>query len=304
MIVSETWLNSTNASNDMFTAHRLLGPEILNHPTVSIIDFNPVAPTFIGKALSLIVQKEARQSGRRRIPGSSVLSKLCETGDIRSAIESLQFLCIRARDSNDWGGRVAANAKRGAKDPPKMTEMERESLEAVTQRDKHLGLFHSVGKVVYNKREEFALAPAEDSRKGTSIELPNDPLKHERSEPPKTSIDQLTYETGTDTETFIAALHENFVMSCEGPALMATLEGCLNGFSDSDLFGLSRYTRNGLRNSRGYGLALECLRQDEIVFHLVVRGLLLALPDPVKRSGLPAIVHGRPGGRGDLYKMF
>ena len=305
MIITETRLTSTTNSSEIFTAHRLLGSEILNHPAVSIVEFNPVAPTFIGKALNLVVQKEARHSGRRRVPGSSVLAKLCEVGDVRSAIESLQFLCIRAQDGDNWGGRVAASAKRGAKALTTMTKMERESLEIVGQRESSLGLFHAVGKIVYNKRDDFALVPAEDSRKGAFV-YPPDHLQEHMGGPglEKTSVDQLIDETGTDVETFIAALHENYIMSCEGSALVDALDGCLDAFSDGDLLGTSRYARKGGWNTRCYEAASESLRRDEIAFHLVVRGLFSALPNPVKRSAYPTTLYGRPGGRGDLYKMF
>ena len=36
--------------------------------------------------------------------------------------------------------------------------MEEESLEMVTRREASLGIFHAVGKVVYNKRDEVHLA--------------------------------------------------------------------------------------------------------------------------------------------------
>ena len=301
MIITETRLTSATASSDTFTVHRLLGSDILNHPAVTVIEFNPVATTFIRKALDLVILKEARHSGRRRVPGPSVLRTLCEVGDVRSAIGTLEFLCVRAQDSDDWGGRVVANAKRGANATTSLTKMEKDSLEIVAQRENSLGLFHAVGKVVYNKRDGFTAAES-------TMELPVHPPDHlqdnKRSRVPQTSVDQLIDETGTDTETFIAALHENYVMSCEGPGFADTLDGCLGALSDGDLLGSRSGRSRGTGVSTSCGTASESLRQDEIAFQLVVRGLLFALPDPVKRSSHPTDVSGRRGGKGDSHKMF
>ena len=53
-------------------------------------------------------------------------------------------------------------------------------------------------------------------------------------------------ETGTDIDTFIAALHENYLPSCEASSNEESLDalaGCIDGLSDSDLL-----QSNGHRN--------------------------------------------------------
>lgn len=152
MVVTESQVNSAISVGDSFTAHRLLGVDLLSHPGTDMIEFNPIAPTYIAKALNLVIQKEARDSGRRKVPGPAVLSRLSEAGDVRSAIGSLEFLCLKGQDSEDRGGGVATKGKKGARNAGTLTRMEEESLELVTQREASLGLFHAVGKVVYNKR--------------------------------------------------------------------------------------------------------------------------------------------------------
>ena len=129
MIISETLLTTTSASADSFTAHRLLGPEILRHPGTGVIEFNDIAPTLLAKALELIVQKEARKSGRRRTPGPQVLKRLGEIGDIRNAISSLEFLCLKGDDDADWGSKVTFTKTKKAPKDQAMTKHERESLE-------------------------------------------------------------------------------------------------------------------------------------------------------------------------------
>lgn len=310
MIISETLLTTSTAIADSFTAHRLLGPRILTHPAVSVIEFNPIAPTFITKALDLVVQKEARTSGRRRTPGPAVLKRLGEIGDVRSAVGSLEFLCLRGDEDSEWSGRVAGKLKRGAKDSATMTQVEKESLEMVTRREATLGIFHAVGKVVYNKRDGVS---GQDSAVESPPQPPNHLSQHARPKVSQVSVDTLIDETGTDTQTFIAALHENYILSCEGSATLDSVNGCIDVLSDCDV--LSPDGRSGLRSGAigggssfgaSQGAATDSLRQGDICFQIAVRGILFTLPHPVKRRSQPSPMNGvRAGGRGgDAHKMF
>lgn len=286
MIISETLLSTNTAAADSFTAHRLLGPEILTHPGVSVIEFNPIAPTYMTKALDLIVVKEARKSGRRSTVGPQVIQRLAELGDIRSAVSSLEFLCLRGDESDGWGAKVNFSKKKGPKDVP-ITKMERESLELVTQRESTLGIFHAVGRVVYNKR---------------LLEDPSNPVpqpphsfpERRRPKPSEVNLDTLIDELGTDTHTFTAALHENYVLSCGGAdseETMDSVDGCIEALSDADLLSPDRFgAGSGRRNLQG--TSADNLRQDEMCFQTSVRGLLYNLPHPVKRMAPPPGVMG------------
>ncbi|CZS88519.1 related to cell cycle checkpoint protein RAD17 [Rhynchosporium agropyri] len=310
MIISETLLTTTSASADSFTAHRLLGPEILRHPGVAVIEFNAIAPTFLAKALELVVQKESRKSGRRKTPGPQVLKTLGEIGDIRSAIGSLEFLCLRGDVDGDWGAKIAfGKAKKASKDTA-LTKMEKESLELVTRREASLGIFHAVGKVVYNRRDETVPEfPAdEDTEK-----LPSFMSNQSRPHRSQIKVDELIDETGTDTQTFVAALHENYLLSCNAPPTsfeFSTLDhvsGCIDCLSDSDLLCSSW---DGSFNASGFGGGYggkgtggDIMRQDEISFQIAVRGIIFSLPFPVKRTAPPA--GGLRSGKGrDAFKMF
>lgn len=286
MIISETLLSTNTAAADSFTAHRLLGPEILTHPGVSVIDFNPIAPTYMTKALDLIVVKEARKSGRRNTVGPQVIQRLAELGDVRSAVSSLEFLCLRGDDSAGWGAKVNFSKKKGPKDAP-ITKMEKDSLELVTQRESTLGIFHAVGRVVYNKRlPEDPDAP-----------VPQPPHSFPERRRPKASevnLDTLIDELGTDTHTFTAALHENYVLSCGGAdseETMDSVDGCIEALSDADLLSPDRFGVGAGRRIL-QGTSTDNLRQDEICFQTSVRGLLYNLPHPVKRVAPPPGVMG------------
>ncbi|RFU33587.1 hypothetical protein B7463_g2746, partial [Scytalidium lignicola] len=304
MIVSETLLTTTSASADSFTAHRLLGQEILQHPGVGVIEFNPIAPTLLSKALEVIVRKESRKSGRRTMPGSLVLKRLGEIGDIRSAIGSLEFLCLKGDTDGEWSSRISfSKSKKTGQNLLPLTEPEKASLEMITRREASLGIFHAVGKVMYNKREEPA----------TEVEhLPHFMSLNARPKRPQVSVDELIDEIGTDTQTFIAALHENYLLSCDAsPSFDFTsldhVNGCIDALSDSDLLSPSW---DGSFNSTGFGGGIggqgtggDVLRQDEISFQIAVRGILFSLPYPVRRKA-PAAAGLRAGKGGEAFKMF
>jgi cell cycle checkpoint protein len=303
MIVSETLLSTNTAAADSFTAHRLLGPEILTHPGATVIEFNPVAQTFMTKALDLVVMKEARKSGRKRTAGPQVIQRLSELGDVRSAVSSLEFLCVRGDEDEGWGAKVTFAKKKSSKDTP-MTKMEHESLEMVTQRESTLGLFHAVGRVVYNKR-----LPDDPSFKPIP-QPPNWFPERRRAKASEVQVDALIDELGTDIQTFIAALHENYVLSCGGAdseETMDSLDGSINALSDADLLSPDRFSTSGFNKRNFQGTGADNLRQEEMSFHVGVRGLLFNLPSPVKRLTAPAntfSVKGKGGARGNSFAMY
>lgn len=276
MVISETLLSTNTALADSFTAHRLLGPELSNHAFLDTIEFNAVAPTILQKALETIVLKEARKSGRRRTPGPLVLKRLAECGDIRSAVSSLEFLCLRGDEGDVWSSKVTFTKQKKTKSDPPLTKGEEEALEFISNRESTLGIFHAVGKVVYNKRVA-----------STSIAHPPAWLpQHHRSKVPENDIDELYNELGTDTSTFIAALHENYALSCSSASEEETLDsltGCIYSISDADLLSVDRFSYGTRAFS---GSATDSLRQDEMAFQVSVRGLWFTLPSPVQRSAL------------------
>jgi cell cycle checkpoint protein len=290
MIVSEALLSTTTASADSFTAHRLLGPAILNHPRTAPIEFNNIAPTILTKALDAIVIKESRKSGRRFAPGPAVLKHLAETGDIRSAVSSLEFLCLAGDDSGAWSSKVAFTKPKGRAEAV-LTKKEQEALRLISNRESSLGIFHAVGRVVYNKRVD------------PSAPVPQPPTyfpQHRKPKIPEHDPNNLIDEVGTDTSTFVGALQENYALSCSSSLsedALDSLNGCIDALSDFDMLSCDRF---GFGTRMSSGSAQDNLRQDDISFQTAVRGILFWLPTPVNRlAGLP-----RGAKRGDEFKMF
>ena len=306
MVISETLLSSSTALSDSFTAHRLLGPDILNHPFVTAMDFNPVAPTLITKALDLVMKKEARDSRRRRMPGPAIMSRLAEMGDVRSAVNSLEFLCLRGGDGMEWSGTVAAKLKRTSKDSVMMTENEKKSLALVSQRETTLDMFHAAGKIVYNKREDPQVL---DTRSEPPPKPPDHMMHLYTPKVSQVNIEALLSETGTDIQTFISTVHENYIISCNSDKFVDIFDACSDILSVSDILNPeNRPNRHGHSSNPNAGIlqynlqagSSDTLRQDEISFNVATRGLLFHLPYPVKRAA--ARVTGWK--QGDEYKMF
>ncbi|OGM39992.1 cell cycle checkpoint protein Rad17 [Aspergillus bombycis] len=272
IIVSETHLTS-GSSSESLTVHRLLGPELFNHPGTTIVDFNSIAPTFMYKALKLILEKEARHSRRNKDPGPAILQSISSSGDIRSAVASLEFLCLVGR----WGA-PARGVKKPSRNNVILTPTEKETLKLVTQRETSLGIFHAVGKIVYNKRDDTCVAT-----EGPILPSPPEHMRHHgRPKVSQVPVNELVEETGTDTQTFISALHENYVPSCDGPSFVDCVDACIVALSDSDILCVDHKGLYGSRTNRS-SAGVDVMRQEDISYQVAARGLLFALPHPVKR---------------------
>lgn len=149
LIVSES---AAVTGPDAFTAHRLLSLEILHHPLVTSIIYNKIAPTFMLKALSAVMARESRESGRKSGPSKPLMEALAASGDVRSAIMGLEFLGVNG-ELGAFSEKVAPTGKRKKLGAGELNEFEREMLLGVTHRESQLGIFHAIGKVVYNKSE-------------------------------------------------------------------------------------------------------------------------------------------------------
>ncbi|CUS06822.1 unnamed protein product [Tuber aestivum] len=295
LIISES---ANMSGSNAFTAHRLLSPEILHHPLATSITFNKIAPTFMIRALSAIIAQESRESGRRFGPSNPMLQALSTSGDIRSAIMGLEFLAVNGElgafsEKVNFNGGVGRKKASGESD---LNEVEREILNAVTQRESSLGLFHAVGRVIYNKRY------GDDADDPYMPPPPKPPLSHMpyRARTSRVDLDRLMDEAGTSPQTFISGLHENYLGSCTllgglshsdysmEDALTCTVN-CIESLSDSDLLASPKpYHRilGRFGGSEGGEAAMGSagVRQDEISFQTAVRGVLLGLPTPVKRE--------------------
>lgn len=144
---------------------RLLFPKkIQEECSISNISFNPVAPTIMMKFLNRIVTIEASKSGGRVVvPDKTSLELLCQgcSGDIRSAINSLQFSSSKG-EINLWSKKKRTSLKSDAaisksKQRRKhKNALENQEIQAIGGKDVSLFLFRALGKILYSKRAPLA----------------------------------------------------------------------------------------------------------------------------------------------------
>ncbi|XP_072244679.1 cell cycle checkpoint protein RAD17 [Leuresthes tenuis] len=146
--------------------------EIQEELGISCISFNPVAPTTMMKVLNSVLTLETRRScGRMGLPDKTALETLCSgsSGDVRSAINSLQFLCLPDTSLEKgllWKkekpvmslGRSVSIRNQRMKKSRKTKEVEEQ--QAVGGKDASLFLFRALGKILHCKRENHNGADA------------------------------------------------------------------------------------------------------------------------------------------------
>ncbi|XP_051981757.1 cell cycle checkpoint protein RAD17-like isoform X2 [Xyrauchen texanus] len=190
---------------------RLLFKEVLHELKIHNICFNPVAPTSMMKVLSRIVTIEARKnSGRISLPDKAALELVCSgsSGDIRSAINSLQFSSFTGSDKclektlwaskKDKSSSVKTTVR--AKGRSKFSTSLQAESPAIGGKDASLFLFRALGKILYCKREGGSQAP----------KLPPHLTEHQRD---KLLVDpELVIERShMSGEFFNLYLHQNYL---------------------------------------------------------------------------------------------
>ncbi|OCU02360.1 hypothetical protein XELAEV_18008122mg [Xenopus laevis] len=144
---------------------RLFPKEIQEELVVNNISFNPVAPTTMTKVLTRIASTEANASGGKIIiPDKASLELICtgSSGDIRSAINSLQFSARQGSSlkNDSWSksrGKASKSGKPSSKSKTKKEPRKGgenvDEVQAIGGKDASLFLFRALGKILYCKRD-------------------------------------------------------------------------------------------------------------------------------------------------------
>ncbi|EPS37286.1 hypothetical protein H072_9083 [Dactylellina haptotyla CBS 200.50] len=276
LIISENLTTQSNSTS--ITPHRLLGPQLLNHRKTTSITFNKIAAGIMQKALDKVVDMELRSKAIKEAPSAGLLAGIGACGDIRSAINTLEFMMVAGRGKVAYPKKVpitkGKKKGRSISDWGQPSDSEKLTLELITQRESSLGIFHAVGKIVWNKRfdaSEPQVLPPET--------LPDPiPSLSSYSRPPSlVDVKSLIDTAGVDLDTFVSGIHENYLQSCGGSSFPEHFEACIEHLSDSDI--LSYNVSPGGRNQ-----VEDNFRQDELAFQVAVRGTLMGLPVKVKRA--------------------
>ncbi|XP_055487216.1 cell cycle checkpoint protein RAD17 isoform X1 [Leucoraja erinacea] len=204
---------SNNVCGD--SNQRLLFPnDIQKELGIFNISFNPVAPTSMLKVLSRISAQEAsKNAGKSIVPDKSVLEMLCtgSAGDIRSAINSLQFTSVKGSTPdqihllNSKGKssiRTGTSSRGKCKGNSSKTHEKGSGLPAIGGKDQSLFLFRALGRIMYCKRE-----PPNDLQLNP---LPIHLAEHER-DPLLVNPEEVIENSHMSVEMFNLYLHQNYL---------------------------------------------------------------------------------------------
>ncbi|KAF8455700.1 Rad17 cell cycle checkpoint protein-domain-containing protein [Terfezia claveryi] len=306
LIVSEVSEGAGSSTNMGMSVHRMLGPQILSHPLLSEIQFRKVARTLLVKCLEDVMRKE----GYGGIFGKGILEVLAEQGDLRGAIGGLEMLALgREKQVMNLGKGGGAKKSVKRKKTAPSTAVGKEMYVILTLLQPRLstfGIFHSIGKVVYNKRYgDDPSDPYFPPPPTPPLELKGTHRYHTRAMKldPNTILD----ESGVEAGLFLYGVQENYLGSFSNggkKALEEVLEDvcfCAEALSEADLLlggsgggggfpgdlagGIARVNATWGGGSAGYNEGGEgVLRQEDIATQVVVRSMALGLPSPVKRD--------------------
>ncbi|XP_074527249.1 cell cycle checkpoint protein RAD17 isoform X2 [Halichoeres trimaculatus] len=201
------------------SSSRFLFPrEIQEELHITSISFNPVAPTTMMKVLSRISALEAGKSGGRRcVSDPAELETLCSgsSGDIRSAINSLQFssLTDSSLEQRLWrmkkdraGTSVGKATSRTNQKKKSKRGKEQEEEQAIGGKDASLFLFRALGKILHCKRgSDEGSEPAEPGPG-----LPSHLSNHHR-EPLLVDPELVIERSHMSGEFFNLYLHQNYL---------------------------------------------------------------------------------------------
>uniref|UniRef100_A0A5F8HGW4 Cell cycle checkpoint protein RAD17 n=1 Tax=Monodelphis domestica TaxID=13616 RepID=A0A5F8HGW4_MONDO len=197
------------------SSQRLLFPkEIQEECSISNISFNPVAPTIMMKVLSRIAAIEANMNGGKiAVPEKPALELLCKgcSGDIRSAINSLQFSSFKgnSEETNFWSRKKGMSSlksdallsKARQRKRPDSTS-ENQEVQAIGGKDACLFLFRALGKILYCKRTPL-----------TELEFPRLPphLSEYERDVLLVEPEEVIEKSHMPAELFNLYLHQNYV---------------------------------------------------------------------------------------------
>ncbi|XP_071840291.1 cell cycle checkpoint protein RAD17-like isoform X2 [Apostichopus japonicus] len=202
----------SDSNSKEINVQSLFPKELITSLGICQINFNPVAPTSMSKTLTRIATAESSK-GRHKfpVPSKSTIDAIAQVsgGDIRSAINALQFACLK--DTGDLREVVESRAEDKkkkkksksyvSKNKKKGTGIDDNSLSAIGGKDTSLFLFRALGKILYCKRE-----PKSES----DPQLPFH-LAHEERDKLIISPESIVERTHMTSENFTLYLHQNYL---------------------------------------------------------------------------------------------
>ncbi|GFR94174.1 cell cycle checkpoint protein RAD17-like [Elysia marginata] len=229
----------SDSNNNSSGIQKLFPKDLMHQLRIDSISMNPVAPTMLVKLLTRVASAE---SGKFPTPSASVIETIAvsSSGDIRSALNTLQFAC--GRDTLDLKAKCAPPAKPQLKKHGSSSSSGARLKYGSSRRtgsgdgdsgddlgvvlglkDKAIFLFQSVGKVLHFKRGDPTEHPRVPSLPTHLHQFDRDPLLVDPEE--------VAFKSQLSGDYLTSFLHENYV---EFLSTVEDLERAAEYFSDAD----------------------------------------------------------------------
>ncbi|XP_036259718.1 cell cycle checkpoint protein RAD17 isoform X1 [Molothrus ater] len=203
---------SDNFSGDS-NQRSLFPAEIVEELCICNISFKPVAPTNMMKVLNRIAAAEASMNRENYTLDRTSLELLCRgcSGDIRSAINSLQFSSTKgcSLEKEFWSKKKKSSTIKcdetgvsKVRKKSKCNTSEDQEIQAIGGKDASIFLFHALGKIIYCKREAVSQA-----------ECPQLPahLSRHRRDTLLIQPEEIVEKSHMSGSMFSLYLHQNYV---------------------------------------------------------------------------------------------
>ncbi|KAG5519649.1 hypothetical protein PMAC_001804 [Pneumocystis sp. 'macacae'] len=269
LIVTEVDFKEFNEINTKgtqgLTIKNLLGKTIVESEKTMQINFNPITKSSLRKRINKIIDIEYCYSQK---PDLELIESVIASsyGDIRSALNTLQFILGTIVEDSDTGLINHTLPSQTNNEKPKLFKDQVLLINSIANREATLDLFHAIGKVVYNKRIGDSL---EDRLENT---LPQNSLpahlKIYERRPLKTNPDNILNTIPVDYDTYVLALHHNYLGSCND---IEQVDLILSSLSYSDTI---------LSSEKLWQYSF----QQKMSSLIAISSVLMGLPSPVNRS--------------------
>lgn len=222
--------------------HRLFPEVLMKELDITKITFNSIAPTFVTKALCTLLDTAVQLQAITHEPTADDIDSIvaASNGDIRSAINALEFFCsprqcigtVRSKPTakQQWSVACKKRRKKAAKSDGRSCGI---------GRDAPLTLFHSLGKILHCKRKQQECSNIGEGTEVSACDLSLSSVK-DPEKCPTTDInpEEVFERAAVSGETFALFLHHNMP---DFAADIHTVAECSEWFCHGDVL-LSEWT--------------------------------------------------------------
>ena len=227
LVIIQSECKSAGSKDDLI--RKIFPSDFLQLSSIHHIQFNAINSTNMIKTLTSIAMIESSYGDKMfKIPDKESLGALSISvnGDIRAAINALQFACLHSNRQNDvktcFDGQTTLTSSSSSsktkiidKKKNKVSKTTNDQLSRIGGKDPTIDLFHAIGKVLYCKREEGEYGCASEIKDFNmlprKLQRPKAPRKYARSSLKLNPEELLEHIPMSTPASFTAFLHQSYL---------------------------------------------------------------------------------------------